>query len=118
MEVSITWKRSPDHLAQAIRTYGEKVEQSALAAADNLARQAALEMRQEAPWQDQTGEARRSLFGRAWQSPDGKVTLTLGHGVDYGIYLEFKNGGRFAIVGPTLLRLYPELEAAMRSIFA
>ena len=117
MEVSITWKRSPKDLAQEIRTYGIKVEETALLAADNLARQAEMEMRQEAPWQDQTGEARRQLFGKAWQSPDGKVTLTLGHGVEYGIYLEFKNGGRFAIVGPTLLRLYPELEAAMRGIF-
>ena len=117
MEVSITWKHSPKDLAQEIRTYGDKVEESALAAADNLARQVELEMKQEAPWQDRTGEARRSLFAKAWQSPDGNVTLTLGHGVDYGIYLEFKNGGRYAIVGPTLQRLYPEIEAAMRDIF-
>jgi hypothetical protein len=117
MEASITWERSPAELANDIATYGQHVERAMLEAAENLARQAEMEMRRDAPWQDQSGEARRALDAKAWQSPDGNVTLTLAHGVDYGVYLEFKNGGRYAIVGPTLQRLYPELEAAMRDIF-
>jgi len=57
-------------------------------------------MKTKAPWRDHTGEARRTL----WATGDrvgGNVHFELGHGKDYGIYLERNNERRFAIVDPT-----------------
>lgn len=42
-----------------------------------------------APWQDQTGLARRSLHGYVTKPSQGVTRINLAHGVDYGIYLEF-----------------------------
>ena len=38
------------------------------------------------------------------EQDDSKVALVLSHGVPYGKYLELSNGGRYAIVGPTVMR--------------
>lgn len=58
-------------------------------------------MKGNAPWRDQTGNARRGL--RASTVYDrSTVTLLLSHSVDYGIYLELARQGQYAIIGPTL----------------
>lgn len=54
-----------------------------------------------APWEDRTGMARESLFTEVYQE-GAEVILTLGHGVDYGQWLELIQNGRFAIIMPTL----------------
>ena len=61
------------------------------------------EMKASAKWSDRTGDARAGLYAET-QSNDGVVTLELGHGVDYGFWLEVIQNGRFAIIGPTLER--------------
>lgn len=52
------------------------------------------------PWQDQTGAARQGLFGYTFQTPQTLETR-IAHGVDYGVYLELANQGRYAILTPT-----------------
>ena len=37
------------------------------------------------------------------------MTLYLSHGVEYGKWLELAHGGRFAIVGPTIMRVGPRI---------
>lgn len=53
-----------------------------------------------APWKDDTGEARRQLFCRVLT--DSIVSIEMGHGVSYGLWLELKNSGKYAIIGPAL----------------
>lgn len=50
-----------------------------------------------APWVDRTGEARRTLKGSTSPIANG-VRITLSHGVDYGVYLELAHEKRFAIL--------------------
>lgn len=54
-----------------------------------------------APWTDRTGAAREGLYTDVFEE-DGDIVLELGHGVDYGIWLELIQDGRFAIIMPTL----------------
>lgn len=53
------------------------------------------------PWTDRTGHARQRLIG--WvETLAYKTRIYIGHGVDYGIYLELCNERRFAILQPTV----------------
>lgn len=61
-----------------------------------------------APWEDQTGEARDGLTASVDQDK-GLIELYLAHSVDYGVWLELIQDGRFATIMPTLEALGPEL---------
>jgi hypothetical protein len=63
-----------------------------------------------APWEDQTGEAREGLHTTVGNA-DGTVTLALAHGVDYGFWLEVIQNGKFAIILPTLEQQSPAIIA-------
>lgn len=54
-----------------------------------------------APWDDRTGMARAGLTTEVGEGEDG-VVLSLAHTVDYGLWLEVIQNGRFAIIMPTL----------------
>lgn len=58
------------------------------------------EMKQDAPWQDRTGNARKGLKGSSAMDDDN-ITITVGHSVDYGVYLELADDGKYAILKPT-----------------
>lgn len=54
-----------------------------------------------APWQDRTGDARERLHATVEETgPIG--TIVLSHGVDYGLWLEVANQGRFAVIAPAI----------------
>jgi hypothetical protein len=61
-------------------------------------------MQLNAPWTDRTGRARRSLDAVAEQNPGtvGQITVMHGPDVPYGLWLEIANGGRYAIIAPTI----------------
>jgi len=54
-----------------------------------------------APWTDRTGHARQGLHGGV-DIRGEQLVLYLSHGVEYGIWLELKNEGKYAIVRPTV----------------
>lgn len=64
--------------------------------------------RANAIWEDQTGAARAGLTATV-QNDEGFVTLSLAHTVDYGIWLETIQSGRFAIIMSTLEQHYGPL---------
>lgn len=63
-----------------------------------------------APWEDRTGDARAGLSTKV-ENDDGLITLTLFHTVDYGLWLEVIQSGRFAIIMPTLEAMGPKAMA-------
>lgn len=63
--------------------------------------------RDNAPWDDISGEARAGLTAEVVR--ELFVTyIVLYHTVDYGIWLEIRWDGRFAIIEPTLEKFGPE----------
>jgi hypothetical protein len=71
-----------------------------------LAGEAEAHMKVHAPWQNITRNARNSLTGTvavATSPQRTRISLRLSHGMDYGVWLEMKNAGKFAIVRPTAL---------------
>jgi hypothetical protein len=65
-----------------------------------------------APWQDRTGDARSGLTAEARHRLN-HYYIDLFHTVDYGIWLEIRWDGRYAIIQPTLEHFGPQLMAEL-----
>lgn len=65
------------------------------------------------PWQNRTGDAERGLQSRVVWSGETEFAIFLGHGKDihYGVWLEVRWGGRFAILLPTLVHFAPQMSS-------
>lgn len=75
-------------------------------------------MKVAAPWTDRTGNARSGLFAKAGHEPGQRHWIDLGHRVPYGIWLEIRWAGRYAIVFPTLLLYGPKIMQTLNKLFA
>ena len=70
-------------------------------------------MRANAPWTDRSGNARRTLHTEYDEA--GRVfTLWIAHGMDYGLWLEIRFAGRFAIIGPAIDHFAPQIMAELQ----
>lgn len=84
------------------------------------ATRAVTDMRTGARWTDRTTAARNGLSARSFPEEDG-ATLVMWHSVSYGIWLEIRWSGRYAIIGPTMNAIAPQVllmagNAVMRNI--
>lgn len=70
-------------------------------------------MKDEAPWEDRTGRARAGLSVKVEEAPGILAELIFSHDpdLDYTLWLEIANGGKYAIIakaidvwGPILMR--------------
>lgn len=90
---------------QTIPQMAERYTRAVFQAGRQLAQQNAAEMeawaKANAPWTDRTGAARAGLH--ATVEATGQIgTIVLSHGVDYGLWLEIANGGRFSIIAKAI----------------
>lgn len=100
----IRWTgKKPADLVDTVDKYNEDLNAGVLALLQGYAEKIQAEMKAYAPWHDVTGEARARLAAFVEETA-GQFTLVAMQGVSYGIYLELKNAGRYAIVGPTMER--------------
>jgi hypothetical protein len=76
---------------------------------DAMEPRAETKMRQGAPWTDRTGNARNGLMAKHDGTPMVEHVLTLYHSMPYGFWLEVRWSGRYAIIGPTMFDIAPEL---------
>lgn len=58
--------------------------------------------RMNAPWTDRTGNARNGLRAEPFHDQGRAHGVQLSHSVPYGIWLEVRHEGRFAIIVPTI----------------
>lgn len=75
-------------------------------------------MRVNAPWTDRTGNARAGLFAKAGHEKGQRHWIDLGHRVPYGIWLEVRFGGKYAIVLPSLILFGPKIMNTLNKLFA
>jgi hypothetical protein len=72
--------------------------------------------KENAPWNDVTGDARAELNSPPIiENSDGSKTLILAHGVDYGIYLETRDGGSLGIIPQTIDHFAAMFPGAVKS---
>lgn len=74
--------------------------------------------RSNAPWTDQTGNARNGLFAVSGHTPEVEHHIDIAHSVPYGIWLEVRFSGKYAIILPTVKSQGSELMALLKTVFA
>ncbi len=84
--------------------------------ADYYAAQIETWMKANAKWEDQTGNARQTLH-TAVETSLTETVIYMMHGMDYGIWLEIANSGRFAIIAPAVDHFGPQIIQSMREVF-
>lgn len=134
------WVVAPsEQLMPAIEKYGRDVLVAIQAVANYWGQSIQDAARQDAVWEDRTGNARGGIFfavdGFGLSPLTGEVTpeaksemsdvtiesgdqdtliIMLAHTVFYGKYLETSNGGRYAVVMSTIENNLPKLERMLK----
>lgn len=111
----IEWEFTPTQLASNVLGHKERLLKAILDLARVFAARIQSWARKNAVWTDRTSNARQGLFARAVPLAAG-VAIVLFHTVDYGIWLEIANAGRFAIIMWALQAHYGPLMAALRAL--
>jgi hypothetical protein len=89
---------------QLVARYTNAIMVSGRRVAQSRAEEAEQWMKDTAPWQDRTGDARRGLHVEVREAPAVLAELVFSHGDDvpYGIWLEVSLGGKNAIIAPAV----------------
>lgn len=96
----IAWQ-GLDTVFDNIGELGDRIERVTSETMDQLGKEMEAYAQANAPWDDRSGDARRGLKSHVVHS-DTRHTIWLGHTEEYGLWLEVRWGGRFAILLPTL----------------
>jgi hypothetical protein len=112
----IRWTGQREVIAR-MREYERRVQQAVRAVLEYMAAVIEAYAKANAPWTDQTGNARQALFTLVEDLSRDVVALYLSHGVEYGIWLELKNSGKYAVILPALEAHYDEIMKMLQGIF-
>jgi hypothetical protein len=97
-----------DLTEQRIQQIGPTIKRAMVAAAGKTAPQAESWMKTNARWTDRTGNARNGLTARSVISTNS-VKVVLSHSVPYGIWLEVRWDGKYAIIEPAIREWAPRM---------
>ena len=99
----VTWSVTPEQaFGELTAAYIAAIRRGVRAIAQRRAPEIEAWMKQNAVWQDRTGNARQTLNTEVEQVTADMVHIVLAHGVEYGQYLELSHGGRFSVISPAL----------------
>lgn len=115
-DTTVRWE-GIDGIQAALDEYGRKIHQAAFDIADYFAPVLETYAKQNAPWEDRTANARQTLRGWADELGNDAAVLYLAHGMEYGIYLETRWAGRYAILWPTIEAHLNEITARLQQVF-
>ena len=110
-----------DTLTPALKRMLPVVDAGVDLAFDAVIPLAATHMRTNAKWTDRTGNARNGLQAAHDKIPMVEHVLVMYHTMPYGYWLEIRWSGRYAVIGPSMLVIGPQLavmvaEAVRRAV--
>lgn len=109
---------NPGDLGRNLATIDHKIDRSLDRVQEIIVTQGEADLKAEAPWTDDSGDARRGLWAKGSKLSNGTRRITMGHSVDYGIYLEKSNSGRFQVIMPVLLDTGRRFMRSLEHLFA
>lgn len=115
MASRIVWAKHPNTIAVALNALPAAVRARLERRLTARAVQAEARAKVGAPWTDRTGAARNGLRGTVEVSGN-RAELVLSYAVDYGVWLELANHGRFAIVIPTMAQTLADVKGDLRGL--
>lgn len=111
----IKWEK--DSLRPTLDEFDAKAKKAILAVFQYWGVKATTQMRDGAKWVDRTGNARNGLqaigtgSGGDSRFSEGRFVLHFVHSMPYGVWLEIRWSGKYAIIGPTMASVAPRLAA-------
>lgn len=84
---------------------------------EELAQEVEEYARTHASWEDRSGEARSGLTAEVVDDGLFRNSIVLYHTVDYGIWLEIRWNGRYAIIQPTIEHYGPIVMGRLGGVF-
>lgn len=111
----ITW--SDDKLRRSIAEFGPKVDGYIHAVMAYQRSKLVGAMKTTAPWTDRTGNARNGLDGEVDWKPMVSHAIVLFHRVTYGIFLEVRWAGKYAVIVPTIRVGGPDTMRLLSKLF-
>lgn len=109
----LRWDLRPSRLFEWLGDIRRRqVEAATLRVAERMSREIEAWMRQNAPWTDRTGDARRLLQAEVIDVTGRAAMIVLQHGVSYGQYLEMRPA--YQIIGPALDYWSPRIMRAVQ----
>lgn len=100
-----------DSLTPGLKALLPRVDAAVDLVFDRYEAEAETYARANAPWKDNTGNARAGLFAQHDSEPMVKHQLTVYGTMPYTFWLEVRWSGKYAIIGPTLYEIAPHLAA-------
>ncbi|AVD99631.1 hypothetical protein HWB51_gp013 [Mycobacterium phage Cuke] len=116
-KVQMTWT-NVKNLEKEISTFDERMKMDITGIFLRNKPLAEKYMRENAPWQDQTTNARNGLHAEVESDFDTFWELLCAHSVFYGIYLETRFSGKYAIIMPTVIHFGNQMIQQMSRIMA
>jgi hypothetical protein len=102
-----TWEGQIE-LGKAIEDISPGIRRAMVAAAEFNAPKIASSMKSQAKWTDRTGNARNGLSATTAITPDN-VQILMFYSVPYGLWLEVRWSGKYAVVGPAVQEWFPKV---------
>jgi hypothetical protein len=81
-----------------LNTRTERLKQALTILTDVASRKMENWAKENAKWEDRTGNARQGIKGESFWVNEHTITCALSHSVDYGIWLELANEKKYAIL--------------------
>lgn len=110
----INW--NPGDLAANLADFSPRTERALAAVMAFEAPHVEGHAKNTAPWTDQTGNARGSLTARPFKRGN-TYGIRLSHGASYGIWLEVRFSGRYAVIAPTIQAMGPQVMTTASQLF-
>lgn len=108
-KAKVSFHITTDTLTPGLKEFPPKLDIAVARTVDYFAPNAESYMKQNAPWEDRTGNARNLLHATPFHEPPVQHGIVLAHGVPYGIWLEVRFEGRYSIIQPTIEAMGPEM---------
>lgn len=142
----VFWVEPPDGLAKALEEYGQRALAAVHGTAVMVGQKMQDEARLNVPWEDRSENARGGIFfavdgfnletfvgevkpgnpvtferdredGGTDSGSETELILFFGHTMFYGRFLELCNGGKYAIIQPTIEANLPVLKRMLDEVF-
>lgn len=120
MTSGIIWETSPEAVfPRGVEEWLQSINEAVYQLMLFRAPQIEFWLKMNAPWQDKTGNARQSLYAAVHRTLlEITVIMAYGAAIDYSVYLEFSNAGRYSILSPALDYWIPILWNDVKALLA
>lgn len=100
-KVSMSWKGDTSHIVKNVTDLDDRIKTVIVGQFLYAEPEATAYMKEHAPWTDRTAAARNGLHTTHNFNND-LFELVMAHSVNYGIYLEVSNSGKYGIINKTV----------------